>query len=225
MWEGARGICGDGEWQWWFWWWWLCWGLVAGMGWHFLGGPVGVGFWSRGKCCFNCLVPVVITYKDQCHMHWQSNYWSHRTTQSHSYNSVLLSSFDWSQKRNQWHSKEICKGRDSNSRNRQVPASLITYEDHCHTHWLFNYQSHKRTTCWCSTTDTPLFLGGNWAKRSHCHQHGETQINSQGKDDVSKKEPAVMEKPTKSGMVALAATKKPGDATTSDGSLPRTLIG
>ena len=45
-----------------------------------------------------------------------------------------------------------------------------------------------------------------------------------GKDDISKKEPAVMEKPTKSGMVALAATKKLDDATTSDGSLPPTLI-
>ena len=45
-----------------------------------------------------------------------------------------------------------------------------------------------------------------------------------GKDDISKKEPAVMEKPTKSGMVALAATKKLDDATTSDGSLPPTLV-
>ena len=46
-----------------------------------------------------------------------------------------------------------------------------------------------------------------------------------GKDDISKKELAVREKPTKSGKAALAATKKSGDATASDGSLPPTLIG
>ena len=74
-----------------------------------------------------------------------------------------------------------------------------------------------RTTC------IPWLVDENQAQRSHCFQHGKTQARSvprKGKDDASKKQPAVMNK---------RATKpetagKSGDAT-SDGSIPPTLVG
>ena len=48
-----------------------------------------------------------------------------------------------------------------------------------------------RTTC------IPWLVDENQAQRSHCFQHGKTQARSvprKGKDDASKKQPAVMNK-------------------------------